>query len=85
MVDVSHSKISRVESGDTDLKANFLRKLARIFKVPPVALLTVNPQGEGRKTAEMLVIWASIPKPKQDDALRILRALQGADDVDRTG
>jgi transcriptional regulator with XRE-family HTH domain len=75
MVDVSHSKISRIETGETELKPSFLKKLARIFHIPPVAILTVNPQGEGRQTAEMLDVWAAIAPGKREDALSILRAL----------
>jgi hypothetical protein len=39
-----------------------------------VALFTVNPQGEGRKTAEMLDVWAQIDPGKQEDVLRVMRA-----------
>lgn len=74
MVDASHSKISRIESGETELKSSFLKKLARIFNIPPVAVLTINPMGEGRKTAEMLDVWQAIEPGKRDDALRVLRA-----------
>lgn len=74
MVGASHSKISRIETGETELKPSFLKKLARIFKVPPLALLSVNPQGDGRQTAEMLTVWANIDPRERERALRVLQS-----------
>lgn len=85
MAGASYSKISRIENGQTDLKASFLKKLARIFKVPPVALLTVNPKGEGAQTAEMLTVWGAIDPRKRADALAVLRALASDGGGQKTG
>lgn len=74
VLNVSHSKISRIETGESELKPSFAKKVARFFNIPLVALFTVNPQGEGRKTAEMLDVWAQIDPGKQEDVLRVMRA-----------
>lgn len=75
LIGASNSKISRIEAGETELRPNFAKKLAKFFNVPLVALVTVNPQGEGRQTAEMLDVWGAIDPRKREDALRVLRAL----------
>lgn len=85
MVGASHSKISRIENGDTELKPSFAKKLARFFNIPLPALYTINPMGEGRQTAEMLDVWAAIDPDKRDDALRVLRALANGSSGSRTG
>lgn len=85
MVSVSHSKISRVENGESELRPGFATKLARFFNIPMVALFTVNPMGEGRQTAEMLDVWAEIDPKKREDALRILRALSRDSENGKTG
>lgn len=77
-LDVSHSKISRIETGESELKPSFAKKIARFFNIPMVALFTVNPQGEGRETAEMLDAWAEIAPTDRAAALRMLRSLAGA-------
>lgn len=82
---VSHSKISRIETGETELKPSFAKRLARFFHIPMVAIYTINPRGEGKQTADMLTSWANIPQNKRDAALRMLRALEDADDNSRTG
>lgn len=76
MAGVSHSTISRLESGQTSLKTPFLKRLARIFRIPASALLDVNPLGDGRQTAEMLRVWAEIPEQDREVALKMLRGLQ---------
>lgn len=73
---VSHSKISRIQNGESELRPNFAKKIARFFNIPMVALFTVNPQGEGRQTAEMLDVWADIEPGDRDAALRMLRSLK---------
>lgn len=85
MVGASHSKISRIETGETELEPSFLKKLARIFKVPPIALLTVNPQGEGRQTAEMLTVWSQIDPRERDRALRVLQSFLAGDGGAKAG
>lgn len=72
---VSHSKISRIETGESELKPSFAKKVARFFGIPMVALFTVNPQGDGRETAEMLDAWADIAPDDRAAALRMLRSL----------
>lgn len=74
LIDESNSKISRIENGETELRPRFAKKVAAFFKIPLAALFTVNPQGEGRKTAEMLDLWAQVDPNKQDDLLRVMRA-----------
>lgn len=77
MVNVSHSKISRIETGDSELRPSFAKKIARFFNIPLAALFTINPQGEGRKAAEMIDILTALDPAKQDVALRMLRGLAG--------
>jgi transcriptional regulator with XRE-family HTH domain len=74
LIDESNSKISRIENGETELRPRFAKKVAAFFNIPLAALFTVNPQGEGRKTAEMLDLWAQVDPEKQDDLLRVMRA-----------
>jgi len=85
MIGASNSKISRIEGGVSELRPGFARKIAQFFNIPLAALFTVNPQGEGRRTAEMLDVWATIDPGKQEDALRILRALANGDRSGKTG
>lgn len=82
---VSHSKISRIETGDSELKPSFAKKIARFFNVPMVAIFTVNPQGDGRETAEMLDAWAEIEPDDRAAALRMLRSLAKPGDNSKTG
>lgn len=84
-VGASYSKISRIETGETELKPSFLKKLARFFNVPPVAILTINPQGEGRQTADMLTSWGNIPASKREAALLMLRSLEEPRDDSKAG
>lgn len=82
---VSHSKISRIETGDSELKPSFAKKIARFFNIPMVALFTVNPQGEGRETAQMLDVWAKIAPADRGRALRSLSAFVDDDEAGKTG
>lgn len=81
----SNSKISRIETGETELKPSFAKKIARILNAPLTALFTVNPLGEGKDTAEMLDVWAQIEPRKRADALRVLRALTATNERDQIG
>lgn len=85
MVSVSHSKINRIETGFTELKQSFAKRLARFFNIPPIALLTINPLGEGRQTAEMLDAWAAIDPKKREDVLRMMRAFGSNGSDQKTG
>lgn len=76
MVSVSHSKINRIENGSVELKPSFAKRLARFFNIPPIALLTINPLGDGRETAEMLDAWGDIDPRDRAAALRMLRSLK---------
>lgn len=82
MADVSLSKISRIENSKRGLKTGFLRELAAIFKVPPSALLDINPATEdGARTAHMLRAWNLLTSSQQADMLRMMRALTNGDDA----
>lgn len=75
-IGVSHSKISRIETGESELRPGFAKKIARFFNIPLAALFTVNPMGDGRETAEMLDAWAEIDPADRQAALRMLRSLK---------
>lgn len=72
---VSHSKISRIETGESELKPSFAKKIARLFRIPMAALFTINPLGSGRQEAEMLDAIADIAPENRAAALRMLRSL----------
>jgi transcriptional regulator with XRE-family HTH domain len=81
MADVSQAKIARLESGERQLKASFLKDLARIFRVPQSALLEVNPATEtGAQTAHLLLAWDRLTTSQRNDVLKMVRALSGPDD-----
>lgn len=82
---VSHSKISRIETGDSELKPSFAKKIGRLFKVPFAALYTINPLGEGRQDAEMLDAINDIAPEDKAAALRMLRSLARANKPGQTG
>ncbi len=63
----------------------FAKRLARFFNIPPIALLTINPLGEGRQTAEMLDAWAAIDPKKREDVLRMMRAFGSNGSDQKTG
>lgn len=86
LVGASPSKISRVENGETELKPSFARRLAHVFRIPPLALITINPLGEGRQTADLLSLWATIAPGNRDAALKMLAALADKPkDLDKNG
>lgn len=85
MVDVSNSKISRIENGESELRPRFASKLAAFFRIPLAALFTINPQGEGRLEAEMLDAIADIDDRDKPAALRMLRSLSKSRGTDQTG
>lgn len=85
MVGVSNSKVSRVESGLTELRPGFAKKIPRFFNIPLAALFTINPQGEGRMDAEMLDAIADIDQRDKPAALRMLRSLSRTRDPKQTG
>lgn len=86
MVDVHQSKIHRVETGKRELKAGFLRDLARVFRVPASALLEVNPATEaGAQTASMLLAWNKLTTSQRNDVLKMVRALAGPEDESNIG
>lgn len=82
---ISHSKVSRVETGESELRPGYAKKLARFFNIPLAAIFTVNPQGEGRETAEMLDAWAEIAPADRPAALRMLRSLRRGDGSKNVG
>lgn len=76
MANVHFSKISRIENGKRSLKAGFLRQLGDIFKVPPSAILEINPATkEGAQTAELLQAWHDLDPEKKSNVLTMVRAL----------
>lgn len=80
MAHVSQTKIARIESGERQLKAGFLRDLARVFRVPQSALLEVNPATEaGAQTASLLLAWDRLTTSQRADVLKMVRALAGPD------
>lgn len=85
LIDESNSKISRIESGETELRPRFAKKVAKFFNIPLAALFTVNPLGEGRETAEMLDAWADIAPGDRAAALRMLRSLASGNEGGQTG
>lgn len=85
LIEESNSKISRIESGETELRPRFAKKIARFFNIPLAALFTVNPLGEGRETAEMLDAWADIDPRDRPAALRMLRSLSTGRTNGQTG
>ena len=84
-IDESNSKISRIQNGETELRPRFAKKIAKFFNIPLAALFTVNPQGEGRETAEMLDAWAEIDPADRQAALRMLRSLKRSNGGQATG
>lgn len=76
MIGASHSKISRIETGESELRASFAKKLAAFFKVPIEALFTINPMGDGRQTAEMLTVWGNIDPKNRDHVMRMMKAFE---------
>lgn len=85
LIDESNSKISRIESGETELRPRFAKKIARFFNIPLAALFTVNPQGEGRLDAEMLDAISEIDQRDKPAALRMLRSLHRGGTSGQTG
>ncbi len=84
-VHVSHSKISRIENGESELRPGFARKIAEFFNIPLAALFTVNPQGAGRTTAQMLDIWTKIDPRDHERAIRSLSVFAKDDDASEAG
>lgn len=74
MVGASNSKISRIESGETELRPSFARKVAQLLGIPTIALYTINPHDHAR-TANLLDIWDRMSGEEQETALRMLSAL----------
>lgn len=86
LVHVSQTKIARLESGERKLKTDFLRDLARIFRVPQSALLEVNPSTkEGAQTASMLLAWNELTEAQRADMLTMMRALAKKDGQSNAG
>lgn len=73
---VSNSKISRIETGESELRPGFAKKVARLFKIPLAALYTINPLGAGKMDAEMLDAINDIANEDKPAALRMLRSLR---------
>lgn len=73
---VSNSKISRIETGESELRPGFARKVARLFRIPLAALYTINPLGAGRMDAEMIDAINDIAPEDKPAALRMLRSLR---------
>lgn len=82
MAEVSHSTISRLETGQTELRPSFLKKLAKILRASPVAILTINPLGEGRRTADMLDLWNQADARKQRRMKRMMKTILEEDEDD---
>ena len=86
MVHVSQSKIARVESGERKLKTDFLRDLARVFRVPQSAFLEVDPSTkDGAQTASMLLAWNELTESQRADVLKMVRALAAPNDKPQAG
>jgi len=86
MVDVHQTKIARVETGKRELRAGFLKDLARVFRVLPSALLEVNPATkDGEQTASMLLAWNGLTNSQRNDMLRMMNALSRANDDSDVG
>lgn len=64
--------ISLLENGQRSLSASWLNRLAPVLKTSPGFLLDHHPND---LTAEMLDLWAHIPKRRQSEAIEALRAL----------
>ncbi|MEL6725227.1 MAG: helix-turn-helix transcriptional regulator [Pseudomonadota bacterium] len=71
-VGTSAAVISLLENGQRSLSASWLNRLAPILKTSPGFLLDHHPSD---LTAEMLDLWAHIPKRRQTEAIAALRAL----------
>jgi transcriptional regulator with XRE-family HTH domain len=86
MAHVSQSKIARLESGERKLKTEFLRDLARVFRVPQSALLEVDPSTKaGAQTASMLLAWNELTEAQRGDMLTMMRALATKDTKPNAG
>lgn len=85
LVGASNSKISRLESGETELRPGFAKKVARFFNIPFMALFTINPLGDGKDQAEILDAIADIAPEDRPAALRMLRALSRRSTDRQTG
>lgn len=80
MAHVSQSKIARIESGERKLKTEFLRDLARVFRVPQSALLEVDPSTkDGAQTASMLLAWNELTEAQRADMLKMMQAIARSD------
>lgn len=75
-LNVSHSKISRINTGDSELRPSFAKKVARFFNVPMTALYTLNPLGRDRETVELLEAVMEVDPANRPAALRMLRSLR---------
>lgn len=81
MVHAHQSKIGRIETGKRELKTGFLRELARVFGVPPSAVLEINPATEaGKQTATMLIKWNRLTPSQRADMLKMMSALACPDE-----
>lgn len=86
MVDTHQSKIARIERGERALKTGFLHELAAVFRVPPSALLEVNPSTEeGAQTATMLVAWNKLTSSQRADMLKMIVAVSNGNDDEQAG
>lgn len=81
MADVHYTTIGRIENGKRKLKTRFLRHLAQFFRVPPSAILEINPATEdGGRTANMLLAWNQLTATQQTDVLKMVRSLTPPND-----
>lgn len=85
MVGASDSKISRIESGDTELRPSFAKKIARFFHVPMAAIYTLNPLGKDRDAVELLEAVMEVDPQNHQAALRMLRSLRKRSDQQGAG
>lgn len=84
-IGVSNSKISRIETGESELRPRFASKCARFFAIPLAAVFSINPLGEGREDAELLDAINDIAPEDKAVALRMLRSLRRTPERTETG
>lgn len=82
---VSHSKISRINTGESELKPSFAKKIARFFNVPMAAIYTLNPLGKDREAVELLEAVMEVDPASRPAALRMLRSLRKGNDQQSAG
>lgn len=79
---VSDSTITRLESGESELRPKMLRKMSKIFGVSRAAILEVDPLKTPSETAEILELLPRIDAARRRQAVEILKTFIAEDGED---